>query len=97
MAATPARLLTDSAGKPGPEGRAGPFSSVTFHKFLALSEIQLQEKWARKNTSSCKGYLKITSQLGAGLAPGGRGGSDPDAPASPGLWPADAPVYPMHM
>ena len=79
-AATPARLLTDSAGKPGPEGRAGPFSSVTFHK----------------NTSSWKGYLKITSRLGAGLAPGGRGGSDPDAPASPGLWPADAPVYSPH-
>lgn len=37
-----------------------------------------------------KGYLKITSRLG-GLAPGGRGGSDPDAPAPPGLQPTNAP------
>lgn len=37
-----------------------------------------------------KGYLKITSRLG-GLAPGGRGGSDSDAPASLGLRPTDAP------
>lgn len=35
-AATPARSLTDSAGKSGPEGRAGPVSSATFRKFLIL-------------------------------------------------------------
>lgn len=51
-AATPARSLTDLAGKSGPEGRAGPVSSATFRKFLTLSEIQLQEKRACKNTFS---------------------------------------------